>query len=242
MVEYQKEKFIDETEITVEQWAEFVFDGNEMHKPELSLIDGFAYAPLFYPSEEPDSLYRAFGKIHYFELPVVTEYFDTLNYAELRNILDFPVSGISYQSALAYCDWRTKKYNEKLTDHTKQTIHFVLPDSVVLQPLQKLHFQNSKDRKEPKANFESSEYGSRRDATSKEVGANVGKQPVPVKSLPPNEFGVYGLLGNVAEMTAQKGIAYGGSYKTNSAIIQQIPYQQPESWLGFRCVGLVKDE
>ena len=241
MVEYQSEKFIDDTEITVEQWAEFVVDGNSQHKPNLELIQHFAYAPLFYPTSTPDSMYRAFGKLAYFDLPVVGEYFDTLNYIELRNILDYPISGISYESAIAYCNWRTNNYNGELTNHTRQSIRFVLPDSVVLQPFDELYLLNKRERKEPKANFEGVAYERWKDAPNTMVNEQIGVQPVRSKALPPNKYGVFGLLGNVAEMTAHKGIAYGGSYETEASTLQRISYQGPQTWLGFRCIGLVED-
>lgn len=54
----------------------------------------------------------------------------------------------------------------------------------------------------------------------------------------PNRLGLYQMIGNVAEMTDQPGIAKGGSwfhYPNESTIGNQIPYFKPEAWLGFRC-------
>lgn len=240
MVEYQNKKFIDNSEITVEQWAEFVFDNNENHKPNPDISKNFAYHELFYPGSNPDSLFRAFGKIDYYLLPVIKEYFDTLNYAELRNILDFPISGISYEDAQAYCDWRTIKYNEQNTTHTKETIRFELPDSVVLKPIQELTTTNKHKREIPVVNFEGASYENTRDAPNKIVLEQIGRLPVKTKLLQPDEHGLFDLYGNVAEMTSKKGIAYGGSYTSDKDLLQNIYYTQPEPWLGFRCVGLVE--
>ena len=241
MVQYQKQKFIDETEVTVEQWGEFVFNGHGEHKPDSVISSRFAYHQLFYPTNEPDSMYQAFGKIDYYQLPVQKTYFDTLNYAELRNILDYPISGISYENAKAYCNWRTEKYNELRTPHTDQQIVFTLPDSVFLKPLVSVHGQNKHERKEPIANFQSAEYEQQRDAKNKLIFNQIGIQPVKATALQPNDYGVYGLQGNVAEMTNEKGLAYGGSYLTDNETIQGITYTRSETWLGFRCVGIVQE-
>lgn len=55
----------------------------------------------------------------------------------------------------------------------------------------------------------------------------------------PNDFGIYNLIGNVAEMTSSKGIAKGGSWMhkiSESRIAAHQVYSEPTSWLGFRCV------
>ncbi|GAB3237625.1 hypothetical protein GCM10027346_29420 [Hymenobacter seoulensis] len=65
----------------------------------------------------------------------------------------------------------------------------------------------------------------------------------PTTAGPPNGFGIHNMIGNVAEMTATKGIAKGGSFKTSAKDIQldaRQPYQGPQNWLGFRCVATVR--
>lgn len=55
----------------------------------------------------------------------------------------------------------------------------------------------------------------------------------------PNNLNVYDMIGNVAEMTAQKGIAKGGSWAhrlNESSISSELYYEEPTSWLGFRCI------
>lgn len=240
MVQFQPQKFVDKTELTVEQYAEFVFDGNEQHKPLKSITEKFSYYELFYPSSTPDSLYKAYGKIGYYKLPVIREYFDTLKYGELRRILDFPISGISYENAQAYCQWRTKRYKNNTT-HTKKGIRFELPDSAVLPPFTTRYKQNKWKRKVPLANLKGLHYEVRRDAPSRRVHETIGVGPVKTRSFAQNMYGVYDLYGNVAEMSRKKGIAYGGSYLNTPTELKTTTYSTPQPWLGFRCVGIVED-
>ncbi len=239
MVQYQEGKFIDESEITVEQWAEFVLDGHEARKPDSLISSQFSYHQIFYPSQPADSLYRAYGKISYYQLPVPFPYFDSLSYLELRSILDFPITGISFDDVQAYCAWRTERYNAKNTSHTKQTIHYTLPDSIVIAQLSELFIENKNHRPIPIANLSNAHYQRTKDAPNKKVFETIGKQAVKTKSFPPNTHQVFDLYGNVAEMTNQKGKAIGGSYQSQSTT--PLYYSQPENWLGFRCVGIVRE-
>ena len=62
----------------------------------------------------------------------------------------------------------------------------------------------------------------------------------PCESFIPNGFKLYNTIGNVAEMVEEKGIAKGGSYLHSSKeaeIMQQLPYEGANHWLGFRCVA-----
>lgn len=55
----------------------------------------------------------------------------------------------------------------------------------------------------------------------------------------PNKFDLYDMIGNVAEMTAQKGVAKGGSWAhriNESSISSAQYYEDPTAWLGFRCI------
>lgn len=57
-----------------------------------------------------------------------------------------------------------------------------------------------------------------------------------------NNFKLYNMIGNVAEMTAEKGIAKGGSFKDsydNFNIITNFQYESSQNWLGFRCICAV---
>jgi hypothetical protein len=55
---------------------------------------------------------------------------------------------------------------------------------------------------------------------------------------PPNAYGLYNMIGNVAELTATPSVAKGGSFEQsiNDFTLQtNFPYAKPTEWLGFRC-------
>lgn len=65
----------------------------------------------------------------------------------------------------------------------------------------------------------------------------------PARSGFPNGFKLYNMIGNVAEMLAEKGISKGGSFHhalDDCKITGQLGYSQPEAWLGFRCVCVME--
>lgn len=61
-----------------------------------------------------------------------------------------------------------------------------------------------------------------------------------IYSAPPNVFGLYHMIGNVAEMVQEKGIAKGGSYRDPLAactITSHVQFSAPSPTVGFRCVS-----
>ena len=63
-----------------------------------------------------------------------------------------------------------------------------------------------------------------------------------VYAYPPNDYGLYCMIGNVAELTATPGIAKGGSFEHSTrdfTLLTDFPYTQPQEWLGFRCTATV---
>ncbi|MGI4870951.1 MAG: formylglycine-generating enzyme family protein [Janthinobacterium lividum] len=63
-----------------------------------------------------------------------------------------------------------------------------------------------------------------------------------VYAYPPNDYGLYCMIGNVAELTATPGIAKGGSFEhstTDFTLLTNFSYTQPQEWLGFRCAATV---
>ncbi len=69
------------------------------------------------------------------------------------------------------------------------------------------------------------------------VALRSGKEPVYVWAYYQQLDEVYNLVGNVAEMTSEKGIAKGGScshFASEATAGKSQEYSKPEQWLGFR--------
>ncbi|MEY3241093.1 MAG: hypothetical protein RIR11_2531 [Bacteroidota bacterium] len=65
------------------------------------------------------------------------------------------------------------------------------------------------------------------------------KMPTPRLYSIKNKGGLYNMIGNVAEMIDEEGIAKGGGYLTpftDCKIKNRQSYTRPVSWVGFRCV------
>jgi formylglycine-generating enzyme required for sulfatase activity len=66
-----------------------------------------------------------------------------------------------------------------------------------------------------------------------------GEGSFPVLSYYPDQFGLYDLFGNVAEMTEENGVSAGGSFAefaSECGVGKVKGYTGPEQWLGFRCL------
>ena len=67
--------------------------------------------------------------------------------------------------------------------------------------------------------------------------------PDPAKSHHPNNYGLYNMSGNVAEMVYERGIAYGGSFLDTGYDIRidsEKPYDAPSPLIGFRVIAARK--
>ncbi|MFZ5554764.1 MAG: formylglycine-generating enzyme family protein [Bacteroidota bacterium] len=171
----------------------------------------------------------------------------------------FPVSNITYEAAQLYCDWLTKIYNN--IEHKKKTfkkVKFRLPTEKEWEWMARCGMKN--DNKYPWGYLKDTEDGFKRDTITNQKGcflANVqtnrevnpdpnvcpshdgGIFPVLNYSYHPTDWGLYCMIGNVAEMVQEKGIAKGGGWNTlaeDAAIGKQQKYNGPDTNVGFRVV------
>jgi formylglycine-generating enzyme required for sulfatase activity len=146
---------------------------------------------------------------------------------------DYPVVGISHQQAMDYCSWRADRINEIMGRNKKKTnvtYSCRLPTKAEWEKLvsSEVGFDDIKRRDLNNLQFVNN------DGTIKENDITS-----PVKSFTPTLNVYYNLVGNVAEMVAEKGIAKGASWQhlnTEFSIEKDYKYTGPTKWLGFRCV------
>lgn len=175
---------------------------------------------------------------------------------------NYPVVGISFESANEYCTWLTDNYNKDPERKFKKVI-FTLPskddwmfaankgDASRTYPWGSGYIQNN--RKDDLCNYRHAEY--KFDSAAKRYTeiqmSSVPNQPerrkitAPVKSYFPNSFGLYNMSGNVAEMISEKGIAMGGSYEDPAyrvTVTSETKYTKPTPDIGFRVAMKVLEE
>lgn len=158
---------------------------------------------------------------------------------------DFPVVGVSYEQAVAYCAWRTQQVKTKLSgsrDFKHRNFEYRLPSKKEWEALAETSvnvlFNNGKNREgdyELNCAMDEAAWQKR-----KAQGADVVTS---VYSYKANSLKLYNMLGNVAEMVSEKGICKGGGWKNmvdECRPGKDAGYTKPTAWIGFRCVCVVR--
>lgn len=225
--------WLDQNEISNVDWREFVGWTARMHgigSPEYraTLPDSVFWLTRADLSTEP-------GHESYFREPPYNEY---------------PVTGISYDQAVAYCQWRTERVREAVCKSPEEKSAMPQHFRYRLPTITEWEYAASAGLDPDKYPWGFEEFSTKSEhykAITKESlpqGANPEQTfGLPRGSGTPNRFGFSDLIGNAAEMVAERGIAKGGSYAHSldeSRVKSLIYYKEPMPWLGFRCICEVK--
>lgn len=233
MVKLNDSIFIDKFEITNVDYREFL----NWH------IKNYGSSSIEYLSLLPDTaVWDAAHRLVY-----------TTLYLRHPAYNNYPVVGITYEQAVKYCEWRTDRVNENFyikkngikpgTDISNlkipQKFKFRLPNRKEWEEAASFNFAKKIQNKIKSGKLQY--FDVYRLAFSDENYFNKTESDitVPVNSYYPNIIGVYNIIGNVAEMIDEKGIAKGGSWIHNFDevdVTKYFNYTKPERWLGFRCV------
>lgn len=160
---------------------------------------------------------------------------------------NYPVVGISYEQALAFCKWRTARVKEfSYIGYKKEwDLEYRLPNKEEWELLSnngslELANKGRNEKGNVKFNHRYLEEGSEE---AKKFMADHADVTAPVYSYWKNKFGLFNMIGNVAEMISEKGVSKGGGWRSlleECRAGKEIPYDKPTAWLGFRCVCVVK--
>ena len=163
---------------------------------------------------------------------------------------DYPVVGISYEQAKAFCIWRTARVKYFLSlskDYKSKSLEYRLPtkEEWELFATASLSVFNNKgfdEKGNPKLNCLNDVDSIVVKGKIKAINFN-SDITSPVKSYHKNHFGLYNIIGNVSEMVDDKGICKGGAWNNRldqMRIGKELTYTKPSATLGFRCVCIIK--
>lgn len=248
--------FSDRTEVANIHWREYLYW--------LSRFDSLKYQSML-----PDTLVWGVDTTYYYnssrQQKTFTSTQNQLQLYYLRHGMfdENPVVGISYEQVISFCHWRTLaanyvvycKKNKLIPKHDHRDekfpvlFYYRLPskeewEMLAINNVDSNRRSFKKYTKDGNAKFIHNTNEIVKHPFSKNFGHNF--KPMlytsTVLSYFPNNYGLYNLLGNVAEMVAEKGIAKGGSFVhtlEECKISNNQHYTKPERWLGFRCVAVL---
>lgn len=177
--------------------------------------------------------------------PFVQYYFRNNSYD------NYPVVGVQYEAAKAYCKWLTDQYNQHHHKKLKKVLFKLLSkdewvfaankgDTSKVYTWGSGFLQNN--RKQYLCNFTHTVF--KLDSITKKYIESPDPNAIrgttitaPINSFYPNSFGIYNMCGNVAEMIEEKGIAKGGSFLDpgyHVRIASEKKYSKPQADIGFR--------
>jgi formylglycine-generating enzyme required for sulfatase activity len=254
MMKISNNLFVDQKEVTVGNWLKYYYysysldtlKSNQTLLPQFDSLSKKKYEYLFYLENkeyELSSPPQYIGHVYDSNEPQLPFPKDSLRdkkqakkYFEGLSILELPITNISYEQAVGYCEWLTKINSDYRRSIGLTEINYSLPTIEQFisykDTASTLHFLRKNKYLTPIANCS--------DANPNFDG-RIGKEPVEVTSFYSSmPFALFGTIGNVSEMTNDKGKAIGGSYfhKFEESSTNSIQYYNAASpWLGFRCIA-----
>jgi formylglycine-generating enzyme required for sulfatase activity len=248
--------YIDKTEIPNVGWREYLFYLSNMKKDEYEIESALPDTSVWNDIKgKPDTS----NQIQILNNPFVEYYFRHPGYN------NYPVVGISYEQAVEYCKWRThvanqadyfrsnniKDYKNHLQDTFPIRYYYRLPTQEEWEMVASgnltatEHPYGYKDVytkwRGKKSKMFNCIFPGDNPHPSDLHSPNVKTYTADVKAFLPNIYNVYNMIGNIAEMISEKGVAKGGSFihplDSCKVSINQY-YSKPEMWLGFRCVAV----
>lgn len=239
--EYCDEFFIYKTEVTNGNWKEFLSYlklKGRMEEYQVNMLDTNVWS----------------HRMTYNE-PFVTYYYQHQAYSE------YPAVGMTLKQAQAYASWLTEIYALK-DDGVKIT--FFVPTKkqwmraargnqprpypwsrgIGLRNSSGTLLANFKDISERHVTYDrvSGEY--KLAPQSFMYSNNDTTITTPAKSYYPNQFGIYNMSGNVAELVSDDTVAMGGSWNDTGYDVRvesEQPATEPRSTIGFRVVAVIEE-
>ena len=237
------EFYISSTEVTNENWKEFLsylIQEGRMDEYNANVFD--------------TTVWRS--RLAYHE-PFVNYYYQHQAYS------DYPAVGMTLKQAQAYANWLTeiwamhekvKKADIKFTFSVptkKQWIRAARGETMNMFPWVGPYMRNSKgtylanfknlNESDIHLNTESNKY----EVLNTFSSTSTFEMTItaPANSYSPNQFGIYNMSGNVAELVSDDTVAMGGSWNDTGYDVRvesEQPATEPRSTIGFRVVAVIE--
>ena len=254
MIKINNNFYVDQKEVTVGNWLKYYYysysidtlKANNALLPQFDSLTKRKYEYLFYMENTAYVLKtppQHIGSVHSFNEPQLPFPKDSLKdknqakkYFNGLSFLELPITNISYEQAVGYCEWMTKINSTTNRFYGFSEITYSLPSIGQFMSYKDtastLYFLKKNKYLKPIANCSDA-------STNDDV--RLGKEPIEVSSFYSSmQYMLFGTIGNVSEMTNEKGKAIGGSYfhKFEESLHNKIQYYKAASpWLGFRCIA-----
>ena len=231
------EFYISSTEVTNIQWREFLMylkQEGETDEYKANILDTTVWRQGLGDTE-----------------PFVNYYYQHQAYSE------YPAVGMTLKQAKAYAHWLTEIYSLKnqgvkitfSVPTKKQWIRAARGDETMRYPWGGPYLRNSKglylasfksyDASTIHYNDESKKY----EIITPDGFIDDAIITAPGKSYFPNQFGVYNMSGNVAELVSDDAVAMGGSWNDTGYDVRvesEQPAAEPKSTIGFRVIAVIE--
>ena len=231
------EFFISSTEVTNIQWKEFLMylkQEGRMEEYNANVLD--------------TTVWRQ--RLAYNE-PFVNYYYQHQTYSE------YPAVGMTLKQAKAYANWLTEIFamrdqGVKVTFSVptkKQWIRAARGGAATQYPWDGPYLRNSKGSFLSNHKAVGSENIHLERSTNNLVVVSSGNKgfentiTAPGESYYPNQFGIYNMSGNVAELVSDDTVAMGGSWNDTGYDVRvesEQPASEPKSTIGFRVVAVIE--
>ncbi len=232
------EFFIAATEVTNFQWKEFLMylkQEGRMEEYRDNILDTTVWRQIL-----------AFNE------PFVDYYYQHKAYSE------YPAVGMTLKQAQAYANWLTEIYalknqNVKIifsVPTKKQWIRAARGESSSDYPWGGSYLRNNKGVFLSNHKTLGTENVNTETSKNKVIVLSTGAKgaestiTAPAESYYPNQFGIYNMSGNVAELVSDDTVAMGGSWNDTGYDVRvesEQPATQPKSTIGFRIVVTIEE-
>jgi formylglycine-generating enzyme required for sulfatase activity len=165
-------------------------------------------------------------------------------YQGSKQFAEHPAVNMSYEGAVAYCNWKSDQLNTQDVEH-----HYEVRLPTRAEWVRAAEGNWHGVAYSWGGPFARNERGCQLGQFEKEIPSNGLFDELtftcPIYSYSPNSVGLYCMNGNVAEMTQLKGEAVGGSWQSSADDVRNASvsyYSQANPMLGFRPVVIVSSK